>query len=167
MGSEKEMTTNGAVQTDEVWDRARYQAAIQEAILRDFEGLTPEELQASVSKTAIYTRMDFPEKWEVGKSPGEGVMLLALFDGERVAGDIVAYVFPTTPVSSLERFWSRYTLSRVGAVTMVERMPRETFVEELADEWAELLGYYVEEEEEEAEETEVSTSPATPSALRS
>jgi len=133
----------------EPWSRARYQAEIQSKLMADFEGLTPESIQEDVSKVSIYTRMDIDPKLEVGeKFPGSENVVLAMFDGDRVAGDILVYVFPSAAAPEGERAWLRYTVSRVGAVPMVERMPRVTFVSELADEWAALLGYDEDEEEE-------------------
>jgi hypothetical protein len=63
---------------------------------------------------------------------------MSLFEGANI-GDVVAYVYPIPAVDPAAKLWLRYTLSRVGAVTMLEGMTRETFIAEIAEEQGALL----------------------------
>jgi hypothetical protein len=128
-----------AVAETVAWPRQFYLNAIKAKLDEEYE-----DVADGLAKLAEHVRFDLdPDQgniWRVGQPlPGDANLLLhALFEGANI-GDVVAYVFPIPAVDPKAKLWLRYTLSRVGAVTMVEAMPRETFVAEIAEEQGALL----------------------------
>jgi hypothetical protein len=121
------------------WPRQFYLNAIKAKLDEEYE-----DVAEGLAKLPETVRFDLdPENgniWRVGSPlPGDTNLSLGfLFEGANI-GDVVAYVFPIPAVDPKAKLWLRYTLSRVGAVTMVEAMPRETFIEEVAQEQGGLL----------------------------
>jgi hypothetical protein len=121
------------------WPRDFYLNAIKAKLDEDYE-----DVAEGLAKLPEHIRFDLDSEngniWRVGSPlPGDAnLSLMSLFEGANI-GDVVAYVFPIPAVDPKAKLWLRYTLSRVGAVTMVEAMPRETFVNEIAEEQGALL----------------------------
>jgi len=121
------------------WPRQFYLNAIKAKLDEEYE-----DVAEGLAKLPETIRFDLdPENgniWRVGSPlPGDANLSLGfLFEGANI-GDVVAYVFPIPAVDPNAKLWLRYTLSRVGAVTMVEAMSRETFVAEVAEEQGGLL----------------------------
>jgi hypothetical protein len=121
------------------WPREFYLNAIKAKLDEEYE-----DVAEGLAKLPEHIRFDLdPEQgniWRVGSPlPGDPNLLLhALFEGANI-GDVVAYVYPIPAVDPGAKLWLRYTLSRVGAVTMLEGMTRETFVSEIAEEQGGLL----------------------------
>lgn len=128
-----------AAAPDAPWPRQFYLNAIKAKLDEEYE-----DVAEGLAKLPETIRFDLdPENgniWRVGSPlPGDANLSLGfLFEGANI-GDVVAYVFPIPAVDPKAKLWLRYTLSRVGAVTMVEAMPRETFIEEVAQEQGGLL----------------------------
>lgn len=146
------------------WGRSDYAAAILAKLKETFEDNIEEEL----AKLPELQRLEFQDPWRVGSAPpgNDQLSILALFHAEGPAGDVSAYVYPIAAISPTLKVWVRYTLSRMsrmGAATMVEAMNRETFVEEIAAEWENLID--PEPEEEEPEEEEPEEAAAAPSVI--
>jgi len=142
------------------WTRADYQTAIVAKVKEEFEDdpTQPFDVVAELAKLPELQRLDFDPPWKLGEAhPGDASLtFMAFFTGE-LPGDLLAYVFPVSGDPTL-KLWRRYTLNRGGGVSTVEGMSRETFVEEIAQEWATLLA--PDDEEEEEEEVEATPSPS-------
>lgn len=128
-----------AAAPDVPWPRAFYLNAVKAKLDEEYE-----DVAEGLAKLPEHIRFDLdPEQgniWRVGQPlPGDANLSLGfLFEGANI-GDVVAYVFPIPAVDPKAKLWLRYTLSRVGAVTMLEGMTRETFIAEVAEEQGGLL----------------------------
>lgn len=156
-----------------IWTRNDYTVAIRAKLESEEEGF--ENVEAELAKLPEHVRFDLDAEngniWRVGSPlPGDAnLSLFALFEGINI-GDVIAYVFPIPLVDPASKLWLRYTLSRVGAVTMLEAMIRDTFVSEIAEEQGALLdpetcprcGKDVVGEEQGEEETDLEPDPALP-----
>ena len=117
------------------------------------------DLEKDLAALPELQRLDFENPWRAGAAPpgNDKLLILSLFHADGV-GDVSAYVFPIDAIDPTKKIWVRYTLNRMGAASMVEVMPRETFVEEIAAEWEALLTAGDDEEEAEDEEPEAGPS---------
>jgi hypothetical protein len=155
------MTQPAPIPVQAPWARADYQAAINAKIKEEFDDpAEPFDPVAELAKLPELQRLDFDQPWRVGEPhPGDASLIFMSFFAGELPGDVLAYVFPVSgdPASKL---WRRYTLNRGGGVSTVEGMTRETFVEEIATEWATLLSPDEDDGEEEEEEVEQEEEPA-------
>lgn len=122
-----------------LWTKDDYAVSVQAKLAEAFED-ADFDAKAELAKLSEVLRLDFDPRWIVDQAPpgNDGLRIYAFFVGE-MAGDVLAYVYPAQAVDPAAKSWLRYTMSRVGAVTMVEGMPRETFVNEIASEWLVML----------------------------
>lgn len=123
------------------WVRADYLKAVKTALDETYE-----DVEEGLAKLPEHIRFDLnpesdpPNIWRVGAPlPGDAnLMLFALFEGVNI-GDVIAYVYPVPLIDPKSKLWLRYTVSRVGAVTLLEGMVRATFIAEIAEEQGGLL----------------------------
>ena len=139
------MTQPAAVATPELtytpppegalWTLPDYMDAVIALLEDEFE-----EVRETLSAMVEMQRVDFDPRWQVAAEvPGRpDLVAAAMFWGEEVH-DVVVYAFPIAQGDPKPKLWLRYTISRIGAATTVEGMPRDTFVSELSLEYAEAI----------------------------
>lgn len=147
-----------------VWSAEEMQHAIYDAVRDELESeLTDDEIAGSLRMTDKYV-IQGPDgaalvEFEVGRpypglEPSRIVGIFMLPGEDSVPGDVRIYVaVPTLPVAGLADHLC-FTFNRATMTTRRERMVRDLFVEEVAEEMARTLPEEEDEETEEGEEGE-------------